>query len=76
MSSNSETRPSGDIVAVTLDASISEARALLVGVAGNVNITLPSGRTLVIPVIAGWNPVKFTKIATSSTTATGLYAVY
>ena len=46
---------------------------LIVGVAGNVNITMIDGSSEIIPLPAGMWPLAFKKIATASTTATGLF---
>lgn len=51
-------------------------RCLLVGVAGNINVTMESGRTVVLAVPAGYNPLRVTKVLSTSTTATGISAIY
>lgn len=69
-------------VAVVLDAQMPACEALMVGVAGNVaaemaDPALPAGSaTVVLPVVAGINPISARRIITAGTTATGLFALY
>jgi len=48
---------------------------LLIGVAGNVRVTTLAGQTLVLPLQAGFSPILVTRVWSTSTTATGIFAV-
>lgn len=52
------------------------SRGLYVGVAGNINVVMSGGMTLVIPVQAGFHPLAISRVMSSSTTATGIVAVW
>ena len=52
-------------------------RGFLVGVSGNLNMTDAMGVSNIIPVVAGvqyW--IRLTAVASASTTATGIFALY
>lgn len=50
-----------------------ESRAIVAAAAGNVQVTMKSGTTLVIPVAAGVPiPIRVTRIWSTNTTATGI----
>ena len=51
-------------------------RGLIVGVAGNPSITDMFGVTSVIPVVAGWIPLRVAAVNSSGTTATGLFGLF
>jgi hypothetical protein len=51
-------------------------RCLLLGVAGNVKVTDGLGITNVLPMQAGYNPGYFRRVWLTSTTATGIFALY
>ena len=51
-------------------------RGLIVGVAGNLSITDMFGVTSVIPVVAGWIPLRVAAVNSSGTTATGLFGLF
>ncbi len=55
-------------------AQVREGIGLLVSVAGNVRLTRPDGIVVTIPVVVGWNPVRFKRVHATGTTATGLTA--
>ena len=66
-------------VAVTPNDStnIPETRALFVGVAGNLNVTMADGMTLVFTnVPVGIFPIQVTRILSTNTTASSIIAVY
>lgn len=63
-------------VAITLDAAFGESDAINVTGAGNINVTWPDDTTSVIAVAVGTTKIAIKKIATASTTATGLTALY
>lgn len=73
------TAPADDVVPVTPGASAlpdGPCRALLVGVAGTVNLTTLAGvQRDGVPLVEGWNPVGATHVRTGGT-ATGIWAVY
>lgn len=56
----------------------SEARGLLVGVAGDVKVDVADNESgdnpVILPLPKGWNPVAVTKVYESGTTATGVWA--
>jgi hypothetical protein len=51
-------------------------RGLIVSVAGNINVKMNNGSTVVIPVPAGFAPICGLNIESTSTTATGLVALF
>ena len=51
------------------------SRALYLGTAGNVNVTLMDGTTIVLALGTGWHPLRVTRVLATSTTATGIVAV-
>jgi len=51
-------------------------RAILVGVAGDLEVVSLSGTTEVLPVPAGYNPIRPVRVKATNTTATGLYGLY
>jgi hypothetical protein len=51
------------------------SRALYLGAAGNVNVTLMDGTTIVLNLGTGWHPLRVTRVLATSTTATGIIAV-
>lgn len=53
------------------------ARALVIGVAGNVAVDLPNGGTnVVIALPAGVHPIAVTRVRATGTTATGIVALW
>lgn len=62
--------------AIVLDTPFRESDAIGVSVAGNINVTWPDGTTSIIGVSAGIQRLAITNIATASTTATGLSALW
>lgn len=52
------------------------SRGLYVGVGGNLNVVMSGGMTVVIPVQAGFHPLAVNRVLNSSTTATGIVAVW
>lgn len=69
-----------DGVAVTPSDStvLTTTRAIFVGGAGNLSVTMASGNNLVLTgVIAGsWLPLRVTKVRSTSTTATNIAALW
>ena len=51
------------------------SRALYLSTAGNVNVTLMDGTTVVLTLGTGWHPLRVTRVLATSTTATGIIAV-
>ena len=71
--------PVTNIAAVTPSDTVdlvSVTRALLVGTAGNVKVTMLGGQTVTIPVAQGWNPVCVTRIWATNTTASNIFAAW
>jgi hypothetical protein len=56
--------------------AIEETHALSVSVAGNVNVQFPNGSTAILPLPAGTTKLAVTKVLSTSTTATGIAALY
>jgi hypothetical protein len=55
-------------------AQVREGIGLLVSVAGNVRVTRPDGIIVTVPVVVGWNPIRFKRLHTTGTTASGFTA--
>ena len=54
-------------------------KLVLVGVAGNLQVTMENmvaGTSVVLPVPAGYSPIRVKRIWAASTTATGIVALY
>lgn len=51
-------------------------RAILVGVAGNLNVVGIDGVAAILPVPVGYNPIRPKRVMSTSTTATGLFGLY
>lgn len=51
-------------------------RALLIGVAGNVKVTTARGTVLTLPLPAGYNPIRVSKVWSTDTTATGIFGLF
>ena len=51
-------------------------RAILVGTAGNVRVTMLGGEDVILPLIAGYNPIRASKIWASSMTALNVVALW
>ena len=61
----------------SLDTTYSDVpQALLVGVAGNISAFGSDGLEVVLPVVAGYNPIRPLRINSSGTTATGLFLLF
>lgn len=59
------------------DIGPTATRAIYVGTAGNVNVTMLDGQTVVFPSLAnGWHPICATRIWATNTTATGIVATW
>jgi len=58
------------------DTDIQPTRGILIGVAGNLEVTMVGGTHLVLPVPAGYNPLQVKRIWAADTTATGIVALY
>jgi hypothetical protein len=70
--------PATDAFGITLSDSINLAvkpRALLVGVAGNLKVTMASGSIVILPVPAGYNPIRVTRVWSTGSTATGIFGL-
>ena len=53
------------------------SRFLMVGVAGNLNVITQAGQTVVIPAAAGMPlPIAVSRVKATSTTATGIVAIW
>lgn len=54
------------------------ARALYVGATGNVVLLMPDGNTITLTAVAAgvWHPIRFNRVNSTSTTATGIVAGY
>ena len=66
-----------DLVPVTFDTDIAEARAILSASAGTVNITTARGTVITIPLQAGMTPIRIAKVGSGGTiVATDLFLVY
>lgn len=69
--------PANSWVAVTLDADFTDTpQAVLVGVAGDLACVGEDGNEEILPVVAGYNPIRPRRINTTGTTATGLFLLY
>lgn len=71
--------PAENIAAVTPNDSTDIAancRGLLCGVAGDCKVTTQAGNAVTIPLQAGYNPIRVTRVWSTGTTATGIYALY
>jgi hypothetical protein len=71
--------PAEAIVAVTPSDSVDltvPSRGLLCGVAGNAQVTTQAGQTVTIPLQQGYNPIRVRRVWSTSTTATGIFALY
>jgi hypothetical protein len=71
--------PAENVVAVTPNDSTDIAvpsRGLLCGVAGNAQVTTAAGQTVTIPLQQGYNPIRVRRVWSTSTTATGIFALY
>ena len=67
----------GDVVTHSDTVDLPEvSRSLYVGVAGNVKVTMRSGRVVTWPLIAGWHPISVSRVWSTGTTATGICAAY
>lgn len=70
--------PATDAFAITPSDSVDLSvvpRALLIGVAGNVKVTTLGGTSLVLPLPAGYNPIRVTRVWAASLTASGIYGI-
>lgn len=52
------------------------ARALIIGVAGNVKVDTVGGETVMIPAVAGVLPVRVRRVYSTDTTASGIVAIW
>lgn len=53
------------------------SRALFIGTAGNLNVTMAGGQTVLFSNIgAGWHPLRVTRVLSTLTTASGIVAVW
>ena len=71
-------QPAVDAFSITPSDSMELAiipRALLIGVAGNVAMTLPSGTTITLPLPAGYNAIRVVRVFSTGTTATGIFGL-
>ena len=74
--------PAQGAVAVTpsdgADLPTSPTRGLIVGVAGNVKVTMGNGDVVVLPALAAGviHPVSVVRVWSTNTTATSIVAVY
>ena len=65
--------------AVTLDAEFgTPSRGIMVGVAGNVAFTMTDGSSVILPNLTAGvvHRISATKVITTGTTATGIFALY
>ena len=51
-------------------------RAILIGTAGNLACHDIDGHLEVLPVIAGYNPIRPKRVLSTNTTASGIYGLY
>ena len=65
-----------ELVAPSDSADLSYISVLSIGVAGNVKVTTLGGETLVIAMPVGVFPLWVTRVWSTSTTATGIVAIY
>lgn len=72
-----QTYPATDAVAITKDVAYKKARAIYVGVGGDINLTVNGSNVLFKNAVAGSIiPVNSTKVVSTNTTATNLIALY
>lgn len=58
------------------DAEFAQPRILYVGTAGDVVVDTEGGETVTMANVAGWMPVRVTKVYNSGTTASDITAVW
>jgi hypothetical protein len=72
--------PASNAVLVTPDdnADLTDAsRALWIGTAGDLTVTMLGGQTLTFPnLLGGWHPIRVTRVHATGTAASGIVAVW
>ena len=71
--------PASDIEEIVLkdDAdNCTNSRGILCDVAGDAKVTTRDGTTLTIPLQKGYNPLRLSRVWSTGTTATGIFALY